>query len=64
LHIKLECDPDYQPPAAPVESVPKPQQVMPASAEERLQKINALHEKGLISDDEYRQLRQRVLDSL
>lgn len=64
MHIKLECDPDYQPPAAPVVSVPKPQLVMPASAEERLQKIDALHKKGLISDDEYRQLRQRVLDTL
>ena len=64
MHIKLECDPDYRPPAAPVVSAPKPRQVMPASAEERLQRMDALHKKGLISDDEYRQLRQRVLDTL
>jgi len=64
IHVKLECDPDYRPPAAPVVSVPETQQVMPASAEERLQRIEALHKKGLISNDEYRQLRQRVLDTL
>jgi|GEM_PF-743123 len=64
IDIKLECDPDYQPPAAPVVSAPETRQVMPASAEERLQKINDLHKKGLVSDDEYRQLRQRVLDTL
>ncbi len=64
IDIKLECDPDYQPPAAAVVSEPETHQVMPASAEERLQKINDLHKKGLVSDDEYRQLRQRVLDTL
>ena len=72
IDVTLECDPDYRPPAAPVVSVPavpvvtapEPQQSMPASAEERLRRIDALHKKGLISDDERRQLRQRVLDTL
>jgi hypothetical protein len=72
IDVTLECDPDYRPPAAPAAIVPavpavtapEPQISMPASAEERLRRIDALHEKGLISDDEHRDLRQRVLDTL
>jgi hypothetical protein len=80
IDVKLECDPDYRPPSAPAATVPSAPTVtapatpgvaasdalssMPASAEERLQRIETLHEKGLISDIEHRELRQRVLDTL
>ncbi len=68
IQVKLECDPDYRPPAPPAApppaSAPAQQPDMPASAEQRLMRIESLHEKGLISDEEYRQLRQRILDTL
>lgn len=87
IHVRLECDPDYQPsvaqPAAPAPATSAPAQpaatvpVKPAaapseslptqptgSAEERLLRIESLHQKGLLSDEEYRTLRQRVLDTL
>ncbi len=55
------------PPAAPAPA-PAPQetrQVQPAgSAEERLLRIESLHRKGLLSDEEYQSLRQRILDTL
>jgi hypothetical protein len=70
IDVKLECDPDYRPPApqpaASPGAAPTPavQPTMPASAAERLQRIEALHDKGLITDTEHRELRQRVLDTL
>ncbi len=88
IHVKLECDPDYRPPAAQPVSAPQPASAAqpaaspkpastaqptaapqqhtatPASVEERLLRIESLHEKGLVTDEEYRQLRKRVLDTL
>jgi hypothetical protein len=76
IHVKLECDPDYRPPAAQPASAPQPASTaqpatapqqhtdMSASVEERLLRIESLHEKGLVTDEEYRQLRKRVLDTL
>lgn len=59
VHARLKCDPDFQPAAAPVTHVPSGDPVM-----ERLERIDALHKKGLISDEEYRQLRTRIIDRL
>jgi hypothetical protein len=84
IHVKMECDPNYRPPApqpatspipAPAtstqpatSSIPTPaaptQPAIPASAEQRLLRIESLHEKGLVSDEEYQRLRKRVLDTL
>jgi hypothetical protein len=80
IHVQLECDPDYMPaevqPSAPRVSVTTPAakpasthgEIIPAnpagSAEERLLQIESLHQKGLLSEEEYRTLRQRVLDTL
>ena len=72
IDVKLECDPNYRPPApqpamtpqVQPSAVPATQPAMPASAAERLQRIESLHDKGLISDGDYRELRQRVLDTL
>jgi hypothetical protein len=79
IHVELECGPDYQAvevqPAAPAPvavpsdvsapTSPASRPLQPsASAEERLQRIESLHRKGLLSDEEYKALRQRVLDTL
>jgi hypothetical protein len=79
IHVKLECDPDYRPveaqpvapaPAAVPSAAPAPtpterKAVQPiGSAEERLQRIENLYKKGLLRDEEYRTLRQRILDTL
>lgn len=53
------------PAAAPPPSPPERTPVQPTgSAEERLLQIESLHQKGLLSEEEYRTLRQRVLDTL
>lgn len=36
----------------------------PASAEERLTRLRSLHERGLVTDEEYRAKRQAILDGL
>jgi len=70
IHVQLECDPNYQPvaqpasPTPPAGSAPQARPAVPESAEQRLLQIEGLHDKGLLSDQEYRQLRQRVLDTL
>lgn len=64
VHARLKCDPDFRPPAAPAPS-PLPCPSAPnRSYVERLERIKSLHEKGLISDEEYRQLRARILEKL
>lgn len=61
IHVQLECDPDYRP-AEPVNT--RQPSATAQSAEQRLRRIRDLHDEGLLSDEEYRQLRQRVLDTL
>lgn len=63
VHAKLKCDPNYQPPPAAASS-PGTAAAGRDSATERLERIEALRKKGLISDEEYSQLRARVLDKL
>lgn len=66
IHAKLKCDPNYRPPlpGPAAGSAPAAQETPPASAVERLEQIENLRKKGLISDEEYKQLRLRVLDKL
>ena len=59
IKITLKCDPDYKPPvAAPA------QPVQADTIEQRLQRLDTLKQKGLISDEEYRTQRQRVLGEI
>jgi hypothetical protein len=64
IHAKLRCDPNYQPAAA------APSPVQPASTAtgdqsiERLERIEALRKKGLISEDEYKRLRAGIIEKL
>jgi hypothetical protein len=69
VHAELKCDPDFKPAAAsaPASVSPAGTNSAPASgdqAAERLERIETLHKKGLISDEEYKQLRARILDKL
>lgn len=74
VHARLKCDPDFRPsappapfPASPVQSSPpQPSRGEPDQDPyvERLERIETLHRKGLISDEEYGQLRARILDNL
>ena len=61
VHATLKCDPDYHPPA-PANA----QQAAPSSQNysERLERIEALRKQGLLSDEEYKNLRKRILDEL
>lgn len=69
IHAKLKCDPDLRPPARPAPSPPGPTRSSPGQPDEdpyveRLERIETLHRKGLISDEEYGQLRARILEKL
>jgi len=66
VHAKLKCDPDYRPPAAAAPTPATPAQAAPVSGTytERLERIEDLRKKGLISDEEYKDLRKRILDKL
>ncbi|MGV8992058.1 MAG: PEGA domain-containing protein [Thiobacillus sp.] len=68
VHAKLKCDPNYQPPAAssPVTGSPAGSDARAPSGDavERLERIEALRKKGLISEEEYTQLRARIIDRL
>jgi hypothetical protein len=66
---KLKCDP-----SAPLSSAAAPSSESttdstsnPAAKDQyvdRLERIETLHKKGLISDDEYKQLRTRIIEKL
>lgn len=66
VHANLKCDPNFQPPPPTSGSTAGPTADSPAKDQsiERLERIEALHKKGLISDDEYKQLRARILEKL
>ena len=65
IKIGLKCDPNYKPPvaAAPPSSAPA-QPAEASTLEQRLQRLETLKQKGLISDEEYRTQRQRVLGEI
>jgi len=69
VHAKLKCDPNFRPAAtaAPAAGGPSDSMSEPSSGDptvERLERIETLHKKGLISDEEYKQLRARIIDKL
>jgi len=58
VKFALKCDPNYKPaPAAPAAQPA-------ASVEERLRALDELKGKGLITDEEYRAQRQRILNGI
>ena len=66
IHAQLKCDPNFQPSPPPSGSTASPAADSPARDQsiERLERIEALHKKGLISDEEYKQLRARIIEKL
>jgi hypothetical protein len=69
VHAKLKCDPNDQPAStsAPVAGTPSNPVSKPPQGDqyiERLERIESLRKKGLISDEEYRQLRDRIIEKL
>jgi hypothetical protein len=69
IHARLKCNPDYRPAAAAPPSPAKPAVPIPEPASgdpyiERLERLETLRQKGLISEEEYRQLRARIFEKL
>jgi len=69
IHARLKCDPSYQPPSPSVPAAGNPAGSIHDSPSgnqtiERLERIEALHKKGLISDEEYKQLRALIIETL
>jgi hypothetical protein len=64
IHAKLKCDPDFKPASAPASAVGSAPSSSGDQMIERLERIESLHKKGLISDEEYKQLRARVIEGL
>jgi hypothetical protein len=63
VHAKLKCDPNYQPAASGTGSAASGSHSTDPMIE-RLERIETLHKKGLISDEEYKQLRGRIIEKL
>ena len=61
IKISLKCDPNYKPPVA---ATPPAQPAPADSVEQRLERLETLKQKGLISDEEYRTQRQRILGEI
>jgi len=69
VHARLKCDPDFKPASvvAPVAGSASDSMPKPSSGDqliERMERIDLLHKKGLLSDEEYKQLRARVIEGL
>lgn len=69
VQVRLKCDPGFRPvsPAAPSAGGPSRSMSNLSSGDqaiERLERIEILYKKGLISDEEYTQLRARIIDRL
>ena len=60
IKINLKCDPNYKPPLATKPATP----ATADSLEQRLQQLESLKQKGLITNDEYRVQRQRILGEI
>ncbi len=63
VKVTLKCNPNYKPAATPAAATPAaaPQK---GTIEQRLEELKSLKEKGLITDNEYRKQRQRILNQL
>jgi len=55
IKVTLKCDPNYKPPAPTGQA---------QTVEQRLRSLDELKQKGLVTDEEYRAQRQRILNSM
>ncbi|MDZ7595962.1 MAG: PEGA domain-containing protein [Thiobacillus sp.] len=64
IHARLKCDPNYQPAAAaPAPGTPAGTATGDQTIE-RLERIESLRKKGLISEEEYKASRARIIEKL
>lgn len=61
INVNLICNPRARTLPAKTST---PQPVHSTSIEQRLRRLRQLHDQGLISDDEYRAIRRRILSAL
>jgi hypothetical protein len=64
MHVKLKCDPNFRPVTPSTGANPVSGQRSGDPMIDRLERIETLHKKGLISDEEYKRLRTRVIEKL
>ncbi len=67
IHVSLDCKPGAAGTSAPADTGTRASPPPGGSADStarRLQRLRRLHDQGLVTDREYRQIRQRILDSL
>lgn len=62
IHVALECGPAYLVEEPPEPAAPPASGV--GSTARRLRELNKLRDEGLITDEEYRSVRKRILDEL
>ncbi len=62
IKVALTCDPNYQPPAAG-ESDGR-EDAVTGTIEQRLRRLDELRHRGLLTEEEYRNQRQRILSDL
>lgn len=62
IKVKLTCDPNYQPPAGG--EVEAGGDEATATIEQRLRRLDDLRHRGLLTEQEYRAQRQRILSNL
>lgn len=62
IAVTLSCDPNYQPPAGGEQE--GGDDAAATAIEERLRRLDELRRKGLLSEEEYRVQRQRILNEL
>jgi nicotinate-nucleotide pyrophosphorylase len=62
IHVALECGPAYEVKEHPQPAAPPAPGV--GSTARRLRELNKLRDEGLITDEEYRAVRKRILDEI
>jgi hypothetical protein len=62
ISVTLTCDPNYQPPAAAKDA--EPSDATTGAIEQRLRRLDELRARGLLTEEEYRTQRQRILSDL
>lgn len=64
INVQLDCSANPAPAPDPARTSTQPPSAAAHSPSQRLRQLEDIYGQGLISDEEYRQLRQRILDAL
>jgi len=63
IHAELECSKASKPEKTTAAAMP-PMVTTPSSTEKRVEELEALQKKGVITEDEYKKTRERILSEL